>query len=107
MTAKVTLQIENGDAGSLLGALFGRNAAPAMAAPANAATLSFGTLTTQVPVEAGDSVARLFAKGSRDLGMEAGRALTFQNKSGQVIPADSKAVVGESYMAAPNHDPKG
>lgn len=108
---KVNITVENGTpegVAQTVGALFGRNeAATAAKTPANGASLSFGTLDAQVEVRDGDTVASLFGRGSGDLGMEAGRALTFQNGNGEVIPADSKAVPGESYTAVPNHDPKG
>lgn len=88
--------------------MFGRQAgfsAPSASVP-NGASVQYGTSKTTVQVEEGDTVSRLFTKAGANLGLEAGRALTFQDGN-ETIPGDEPAVVGGEYVAVPNHDPKG
>lgn len=88
--------------------LFGRQAgfkAPTETVQ-NAASVQYGTTRISVEVNNGDSVAGLFAKSSGRLGLEAGRALTFQS-GGSVVDGAEAAQVGAEYLAVPNHDPKG
>lgn len=86
--------------------LFGREAVEAQGPSADAVTLNYGTLSGSVEPQDGETVSQAFGRCG-DLGMEAGRALTFQNGDGSVIDGSTKVEKGASYTAVPNHDPKG
>lgn len=106
---RITITAENGNpqnCADALTALFGRQEATAPQTIENGVSLAFGTLSEEVAVEDGMTVAKAFGSAS-NLGMEAGRALTFQTADGKPVDANQPVKAGESYLAVPNHDPKG
>ena len=104
----ISIEGNAADIRTALDTLFGRAAtAPVTAQVPNGATVAYGTASETVPVEDGDSVASLFSRAAPRLGLDTGRALTYQDGSGNVVDGDDPAVAGQSYTAVVNHDNKG